>query len=142
MEFHQVAHNSDFYRQAKQLRNAVLRLPLRLILTQDDLAGEALQLHFVASDNGLVVGTVTMKPMGNATVKLRQMAIAESAQGKGVGQKLVALAEQTVKAHGIRMVETHARQTAEPFYKKLGYVPEGQPFTEKTLPHIRMRKAL
>ena len=36
----------------------------------------------------------------------------------------------------------HARQTAVPFYERLGYETYGEPFVEVTIPHIAMRMAL
>ncbi len=36
----------------------------------------------------------------------------------------------------------HARVGAEGFYFKLGYVQEGDPFEEQTIPHVRVIKQL
>ena len=36
----------------------------------------------------------------------------------------------------------HAREAAVPFYERLGYLSEGEPFDEVGLPHRAMRKRL
>jgi predicted GNAT family N-acyltransferase len=36
----------------------------------------------------------------------------------------------------------HARSGAEGFYLRLGYLAEGAPFDENTIPHVRMTKRL
>jgi predicted N-acetyltransferase YhbS len=142
MQFLHIQHGSDHYKQAKQLRAAVLRIPLRRVLTQADVAGEELQLHFVAVLNNLVVGTVTMKPLADAEAQLRQMAISPLLQGRGVGKKLVAFAEAALKERGFQTIRTDARVSAEKFYARLGFTAGGDTFTIHALPHVHMTKVL
>lgn len=142
MQFLHIQHGSDHYKQAKQLRSAVLRIPLRRVLTKADLAGEELQLHFVVLLNNLVVGTVTMKPLADAEAQLRQMAISPLLQGRGVGKKLVAFAETALKERGFQAIRTDARATAEKFYASMGFVTGGETFAIHALPHVHMTKVL
>jgi predicted N-acetyltransferase YhbS len=142
MELVHIEHGGGLYQQAKQLRLAVLRLPLRRVLTAADLEGEEKQLHFVALENGLVIGTVTMKPLSKTEVKLRQMAISPTHQGKGIGKQLVAYAEEPFRKLGFTRVTISARETAKAFYERIGYSVDGEPFTEVGLPHLPMVKEL
>jgi predicted GNAT family N-acyltransferase len=45
-------------------------------------------------------------------------------------------------ARGDRQVGLHAQRTAEGFYRRLGFTPQGEPFEEAGIPHIEMRRAL
>lgn len=121
-----------YYEDTVRLRQRILRDPLGLVL---DTSGDPARTFFVAIDEGKVVGTVALE--GG---KLRAMAV--DAQIRGIGRLLVARLEEEARARGIARIDLHARQTARGFYEKLGYVAEGEPFVEVTIPHIAMWKAL
>jgi hypothetical protein len=76
-------YGSGLYCQALALREAVLRQPLGLSLTEDELADDALRRHFCATLQGEVVGSVSLRPLDSGTVQLRQMAVAETDGGRG-----------------------------------------------------------
>ena len=77
-------YGSDLYAQALKLREAMLRKPLGLTLSQEELADDALRRHFCALTNGTVVGSVSFKPLGPHTLQLKQMAVAKARQREGV----------------------------------------------------------
>jgi predicted N-acetyltransferase YhbS len=133
---------SNLYAQALALREAILRRPLDLRLTEEELADDAARQHFCAIDNGAVVGSVSLKPLDHETLQLKQMAVAEERQGKQVGARLLARAEAWAVANGYRLMILHARIGADGFYARFGYRPEGEPFDEQTIPHIKMTKRL
>ena len=66
---------SDLYRQSLRLREAILRAPLGLTLTQQELADDVTRQHFCAIFQGIAVGTVSLKPVDEATLQLKQMAV-------------------------------------------------------------------
>ena len=133
-------YGSDLYAQAVKLREAMLRKPLGLTLSQEELTDDALRRHFCALTNGTVVGSVSFKPLGPHTLQLKQMAVADGRQGKGVGSRLLAFAEAWARRGGYGMIILNARIGVEDFYKRHGYAAEGEPFDENTIPHIRMTK--
>ncbi|WP_438969234.1 GNAT family N-acetyltransferase [Nonlabens sp.] len=53
--------------------------------------------------------------------QLRGMAVLETAQGKGVGKKLITRAEKLLKERFIKALWFNARILAVPFYEKMGY---------------------
>jgi predicted N-acetyltransferase YhbS len=120
----------------------VLRTPLGLTLNEHDTEGEETQIHVVGVLDGQTIGTVSLKPLDNGSMKLRQMAVSARAQGMRVGAQLVRRAEEESRARGFTRIECHARISALPFYEKLGYITEGESFIEMTLPHIQMHKTL
>lgn len=141
--YRQIDYGSAGYKAACELRYQVLRKPIGMELREKDVAGEDAQLHFVAHDDaGRVMACVIFKPLEPTHIKLRQMAVADEAQGKGVGLGLVRFAETAVAALGYRTIETSARHSATGFYEKLGYAIEGDPFEEIGLHTIKMVKTL
>ncbi len=130
------------YPQLLQFRNKLLRQPLGLDIFQEDLSDDAADFIIIALHNDHIIGCVMLHPVDNDTVKLRQMAVAEPFQHKGLGRILVTAAEETAWEHGFRNITLHARMPASGFYEKLGYKTFGHEFIEVTLPHIAMKKAL
>ena len=63
-------------------------------------------------------------------------------QGRGVGKRLIAFAEKLSAEMGYREIVLHARESAVRFYESVGYVAEGEAFTEVTIPHRKMVKRL
>jgi N-acetylglutamate synthase-like GNAT family acetyltransferase len=84
---------SDLYRQCVRLREAALRRPLGLTITREELADDTARQHFCALSYGAVVGSVSLKPLDESTLQLKQMAVAEERRGEGVGAHLLAHAE-------------------------------------------------
>lgn len=133
---------SDLYRQSLILREAILRAPLGLALGEEELADDTGRRHFCAISDGALVGTVSLKPLDGETLQLRQMAIAEDRRGDGIGARLLAHAEAWARDNGYRLMVLNARLGAEGFYARFGYLAEGEPFEENTIPHVRMTKSL
>ena len=138
----QIQWDSAAYHSACVLRDTEFRLPLGMQLSAEDVSAEKYQEHFAAFVDDVVVACVLFKPFSKKHLKLRQMAVARSQQGRGVGQRLVAFAEFKLRESGFQSVELAARCTAKGFYLKLGYSPEGAIFTEVGIPHVKMVKTL
>ncbi len=133
---------SDLYTQALRLREIILRKPLGLSVTGEELTDDAMRQHFCAVSYGAVVGTVSLRPLDETTLHLKQMAVAETRRRERVGARLLAHAEDWAASGGFRLMVLHARIGAEGFYLRLGYRKEGEPFDENTIPHVRMIKRL
>jgi predicted GNAT family N-acyltransferase len=133
---------SDLYRQALRLREAILRKPLGLTITEEELADDATRQHFCAISYGAVIGTVSLKPLDETMLQLKQMAVAEDRRRERIGALLLAHAEAWGASGGFVVMVLNARMGAEGFYARFGYLAEGQPFEENTVPHIKMTKRL
>ena len=130
------------YSLEKELRNRVLRLPLGLRLSEEDVRGEDEQVHLVAlNGQGQVIGCVVVAFSGNVA-KVRQLAIEGAYRGRGVGTELMERAEQAILARNVRTVTLHGRVTAQRFFERLSYIADPGVFTEVTIPHIKMHKDL
>lgn len=138
----QIAWCSPEYQSALELRHRVLREPLGLKFTAEELDAEATQWHFAGMLGGRLVATLTAQTLADGSVKLRQMAVEPEFQRQGWGRRLLDEVEQDMAEHGHRFLVLHARQSAVDFYTAGGYQPEGEPFVEVGLPHRRMVKKL
>lgn len=130
------------YQQVIELRQRVLRAPLGLDIRNDDLAAEVEQIIFISEKDNVVKGCVLLQQYDADTFKLRQMAVDTTEQGKGIGMELVNAADLYAVNFGKSRIMLHARETAIPFYEKLGYEVIGEPLTEVGLPHRIMEKLL
>jgi len=130
------------YAGERDLRWRLLRDPLGMPPGSEVNAAEERCLHLVAEAGDQVVGCVIFRVDDGGTGQLMQMAVDTTLQGQGVGRALVAEVERRVLADGVREITLHARQVALGFYERLGYSVYGEPFTEVSIPHRHMRKAL
>ncbi|MCG8584072.1 MAG: GNAT family N-acetyltransferase [Pirellulales bacterium] len=130
------------YQQSLGLRNRHLRIPLGLDVFDEDLDAEKEELHIGLFDGETLLGSATLKDLGDGVVKLRQMVVDESRQGQGLGRKLIEGMESIAREKGFACIEMAARITARGFYENLGYTSEGESFLEVGIDHIRMVKRL
>lgn len=138
----QVRFDGALYREALALRERHLRHELGLELTPDDVEGEEAQIHLVHVIHGKLVGCVILKPVDDQTIRLRQMVVASSLRGRGIGAMLIHAAEQECRRLGAGKIVLHARSEAMGFYSKLGFKPVSGIFMEVGIPHQTMEKLL
>jgi len=142
IEFKIIEVGSEWHKSEQALRDEVLRRPLGRRLSATDIERDKEGVHFVAVVDSTVVGCAGLYPQAEGIVRLRQMAVAPTLQGRGVGARLLAFAEDWARQNGIARMETHARLVARGFYERCGYEAYGDVFEEITIPHIKMRKQL
>ena len=85
---------------------------------------------------------VQFKKIDERTLKMQQVVVADHAQGKGIGTKLILFSEQFAVSAGFSSIFLHARESVIGFYERLNYVREGERFIEVTIPHFKARKKL
>jgi len=124
------------------LRNEMLRKPLGLHFTKDELDEEKNDILMGAFEDDRLLGCCLLTRIDSSTVRLRQMAVPSGMQGKGIGRALTIFAENIARDLGYKRLLMHARITAIGFYQKLGYGIIGDEFTEVTIPHYIMEKSL
>ena len=137
-----VEHGTADYWQTVKLREQILRQPLGLAFSAEELEAEADSFHIAYYEDKDVVGCLVLKPVNQKQIVMRQVAVAADRQGQGIGRELVIAAEQFAVEHGFLEMGMHARESAAGFYEKLGYKREGERFTQVTLPHFHLRKSL
>ena len=85
---------------------------------------DRLENHFplVLRAEGKLVGVVRVDLDDDEnTAYFRRVAIAEDAQGKGLGTRLMQLAEHFASGKGFSRFAANVAKDAIPFYQKLGY---------------------
>ena len=142
VEFKVADFGSPEQLESIELRRRILRWPLGLDLTAEDIAKEQNEFHLVALQEGRLLACLVLTPLDRQSIKMRQVAVEPDLQGRGIGTRLVAFSEDVARQKGFSRMVLHARDTAVPFYLRLNYAIEGEPFEEVTIPHRRMMKML
>lgn len=135
-------HGSSEYRQMVKLRDDILRKPLGLGFTEEELQHEKDNMLIGAFDDDHMLGCCMLVEEAPGKVRLRQMAVLNDLQGKGIGRALMNFAENLARDRGYKILSMHARKNAIGFYEKMGYKVAGDEFTEVTIPHYVMEKKL
>lgn len=137
-----IDHGSKDYQKMIDMRLAVLRKPLGLDFSEEELAREKDDILIGCFEDDKLEGCCLLTKVAPQTVKLRQMAVTSGLQGKGIGRVLLNFAENVARDKGFKKMTMHARKNALGFYEKLGYQVVGDEFIEVTLPHFAMEKEL
>ncbi|HEY8916959.1 MAG TPA: GNAT family N-acetyltransferase [Chitinophaga sp.] len=148
LHFRIIEYGSCDYQDMVALRDVILRKPLGLTFTPDYLQQEIndFLLGCYTKENGhdteILIGCCILSPVDESTIQLRQMAVDQAYQGRGIGSGIISFAEQQAVQNGFTTLMMHARKTAAGFYEKLGYRIHGDEFTEVGIAHYEMMKAL
>lgn len=142
MKVQLVLHDSKDYWSLVKLRSEILRKPLGLEFSKEELTLENNQLHFGIFEGNEALACMSLVLEENKQVKMRQVAVAASAQGKALGSFLLKKCEEYAKDQGYEIMHCNARATAIHFYLKNNYQIRGEEFTEVGLAHYYMWKQL
>lgn len=91
-------------------------------------------VHFLASTDGLPIGTARLLPSG----KITRMAVLQPYRSKGVGALLLKEATQAAIQSGCSKPFLDAQTHALSFYEAHGYVAHGEEFLDAGIPHFAM----
>jgi predicted GNAT family N-acyltransferase len=142
MGLKQIDHGTKEYQQMVKLRMQILRQPLGLTFTKEELEKEKDNILIAAFDEEEMLGCCMLTKVDNQTLQLRQMAVNNNLQGKGIGASIMSFAENISRDRGYKKLIMHARDTAIGFYEKFGYKVVGNEFTEVNIAHHIMEKKL
>jgi GNAT superfamily N-acetyltransferase len=137
-----IDHGSPEYQLMVKLRDDILRKPLGLSFSPEELESEKDNMLIAAFEEERILGCCMLLEEQGGTIRLRQMAVLNDLQGKGVGRALMNFAENLARDRGFRSIRMHARLNAVGFYEKVGYRVKGDQFLEVTIPHYVMEKML
>jgi predicted GNAT family N-acyltransferase len=135
-----IDYGSPEYEKMLRLRNDLLRKPLGLSFDPKELEKEKDDVLMGAFEDDRLLGCCLLTRVNDKTMRLRQMAVPNNLQGKGIGRALMVFAENIARDMGYEILMMHARATATGFYEKLGYVKKDGQFIEITIPHVVMEK--
>lgn len=132
--------------EAFELTYEVLMVPFGVAREVAAAHVEREAVHVAAlGASGGVVGYLRLLPMdAEGWTQVRQVAVADALQGRGLGRALMEHAEHSARGLGAAGVWLNARSSAIGFYERLGYVIASEEFITglADLPHRRMTKSL
>lgn len=145
LELRWIEADDPLMQQVHALRHEALFAPFGL--PRDDRWHDAGadRLHLVALLGAEVVGYTCMLLNQEGGAHLRQVSVAPAVQRGGIGSALMAECEAEAIRRRIPYLWLDARITAEPFYRRLGWItvsPEPFACGRTTVPHVRMEKRL
>jgi N-acetylglutamate synthase-like GNAT family acetyltransferase len=137
-----IDYGTHEYRQMVKLRDDLLRKPLGLTFSKEELESEKDNMLIAAFEDDDILGCCMLVEKDNETTRLRQMAVLNNLQGKGVGSAILQFAENLARDRGYKKIIMHARKNTAEFFEKCGYKISGAEFIELTIPHYQMIKEL
>lgn len=123
------------------LRNEILRKPLGLMLTSQELEEDKDCTLIGAFEDDIMLGCCMLQKE-KSDIVLRQMAVRNQLQGKGIGRALMNFAEVIAHDIGYREMRMYARKAVQGFYEKLGYKSIGEDFEKLGILHVIMKKPI
>jgi uncharacterized protein YecE (DUF72 family)/GNAT superfamily N-acetyltransferase len=142
LQCREVKYGSPEYAATVKLRDQVLRKPLGLLFNEGQLNEEGLDFHLACYRGDRLVACLVLTLRTSTTIRMRQVAVTPDCQRQGIGRVLVRFAEKFAWERGYTEIMAHARESALPFYLKLGYWPAGPRFTEVGISHVEVQKRL
>lgn len=88
IEIKHIAFGGEEHKKEIELRYRVLRQPLGLNYTQEQLDTEKDESHFAAFEGEKLVGCLLMKSIDNKEIKMRQVAVDGGYQGRALVKRL------------------------------------------------------
>ena len=137
-----INYNSPEYLQMVDLRREVLRKPLGLEFSPQDLEKDKNDILIAYFDEENIIGCCILAVETPEKYKLRQMAVLQKHQGKNIGAAILQFAEKLALSQNFTSIYMHARQYATGFYEKSGYKICSETFQEVNIPHVAMEKIL
>jgi GNAT superfamily N-acetyltransferase len=117
IQYAQINVPSPHYDSELILRNRLLRAPLGLTLSTADTEGEEHQIHIGAFNEEQLIGCVVVASVDDDArcFRIRQMAVQDNYQGKGIGRNLIQQAEKIIQQqNGLRIVNHPKHSSATP----------------------------
>lgn len=137
-----LVENRDEMKAAQDLRTKVF-VQEQNVSPEEEFDGlDDTAIHAIALLNGKIVGTGRMLENGRGEVKIGRMAVEIGMRRTGVGSSILTFLEKQASQKRATKVILHAQSYVKDFYKKQGYVEDGQPFMEANIEHILMRKGI
>ena len=128
------------YKETLQLRENVMRKPLGLLLSVEDVKDDNVRTHIGGYCNGVLICACSFKIIHRKIAHLYSVCVKQEFQNRGVGQQLMHFTEKYVKLHGAARLYVEGRKSAKNFYRKCGFSPCGSEYIDMNILHQDMRK--
>jgi YbgC/YbaW family acyl-CoA thioester hydrolase len=134
---------SELGEAAQALRTEVFVHEQGIALEVERDAEDAQAVHALVRNRlGLPVATGRLLQQAPGVGRIGRMAVKQVLRGSRLGRDVLRALMQAASDRGDHEVVLHAQHSALPFYKRLGFVPRGEPFEEAGIVHQEMHHAL
>lgn len=99
-------------------------------------------VHFVAFENDVPIATCRIYLNGENIYCIGRIAVIKAFRGKNIGARIIEEAENYIRKKGGTKIIISAQTRVEEFYRKQGYLPDGEIYFDEYCPHIKMFKKL
>lgn len=137
-----VANLPDDLPQVHQIRYWVFQVEQGVDAALEFDGEDQRSTHLLAYLNEKPVGTTRIRWLTAQIAKVERVAVLSEARGKGIGKRLMEYTFNFAIAKQATEVCMNAQQSVQLFYERLGFQPEGTPFEEAGISHIKMKKSL
>lgn len=147
LEFNIINYNSPEYQKALRLREDVMRKPLGLLLSEEDVKDDGKRIH-ISEDiimmssfaNDELICGCSLRIIHHKIAHIYSVFVKQELQNKGFGQRLMAYAENYAKSQGAKRLYVEGRKAAKNFYQKCGFSSCGLEYIDMNIVHQDMRK--
>ena len=133
--------NDDDSRVYRSIREQVFVVGQSCPPEEEWDAHETDSRHLLGVVNGEAVATARWRVVdwqGTLTAKLERFAVLESAQGRGVGRRMITATIEDARAAGHERFLLHAQAHLEELYASFDFRRVGDLFDEAGIPHVLM----
>jgi predicted GNAT family N-acyltransferase len=135
--------------ESRELREAMYSIRRQVFIEEQHVPEEieldsddARAFHALALRDGKPVGCGRYVEHGPGEIKIGRMAALRELRGSGIGRAVLEFLIETARNRGYTRAILHAQLTAEGFYLKQGFHPQGEVFEEAGIPHRAMTRDL
>lgn len=135
----------EYFDRYLDLRYRILRQPLGLPRGSelDEVDHYPKTRHLVWMEGDIAIGCLQLQEGTEPGVaRVRYMAVADEAQGQGIGRTLLEFMDQLADEEGYHELSLYARENAVPFYLACGYTQHEELVPFHGIRHWRMTKRL
>lgn len=128
---------------ASAVRTTVFVHEQRVPLDMEWDAADATSIHAVAYNRlGQPLATGRLLASENGVARIGRMAVERVVRGTNIGRGILETLADAARTRGDHAVLLHAQCSAQGFYERLGFTPQGEPFDEVEIAHIEMVRTL
>ncbi len=138
--FKTVRFGSPEYREALRTREDVMRRPLGLCLSEEDLKGEERRIHIAGYAGAEQVCGCALNIIHGKLALIAFFYVRPEFQKQGCGRGMMHFLEEYAAASGVRRLYAEAREAARGFYEKCGFRKSGHVYVDTGLRHQDMKK--
>lgn len=135
-----IKYASKEYQKTLHLRDEVMRKPLGLRLSEEDIKYDYKRIHIGGYCGNELICGCSLRIIHKKIAHIYSVFVKQKFQNKGIGQQMMVFIENFTKSQGVIRLYVEGRKSAKYFYLKCGFLPCGNEYTDMNILHQDMRK--